>query len=319
LGAEVLVLQADVADAPQMKRALKAATSRFGAIHGFIHAAGISSGDAFGAIQEIRQEQCEWHFQPKVYGLYVLAELLADHANLEFCLLFSSLSSILGGLGFVGYSAANAFMDTFAQKHSQTAPTRWISVAWDTWRTREDQHAVIGRTVAKFEMTPAEGVAAFECILANDVGAHVINSTGDLDARIRQWLTLESLRGGATAGAGRSRPDLATAYVAASNDYEQTVTQVWQGLLGIEGIGVHDNFFDLGGNSLILVQMHNRIQKSFGRSIPIAQLFQHSNIRDLAGFLSGSLQEEEELMPIEERGQQSRAALMQQRQRLRRE
>ena len=50
--------------------------------------------------------QCEQHFRPEVHGLYALESVLAGH-DLDFCLLYSSLSSILGGLGFVGYGAAN--------------------------------------------------------------------------------------------------------------------------------------------------------------------------------------------------------------------
>jgi acyl carrier protein len=318
LGVEVLVLQADVAERVQMERALDTATARFGTIHGVVHAAGISDGSAFGAIQEIEKQQCELHFRPKVYGVYTLAEVLADLEDLDFCLLFSSLSSVLGGLGFTGYAAANVFMDVFARQYSGVASTKWISVNWDTWQMQEGQHDLLGRTVAEYEMTPAEGVAAFEYALANDVGAHIVNSTGDLDTRIRQWLSLESLRGGSTSVSGRARPDLPIAYVAVGNEYERIIAGVWQELLGIEGIGVRDNFFDLGGNSLTLVQMHSRLQKAFERSIPIAQLFQYPTIRDLAENLSETREEQPALMHIEERGQRSRMTLKRQAQ-LRRE
>jgi acyl transferase domain-containing protein/acyl carrier protein len=319
LGVEVLVLQADVAEREQMERALGVAAARFGTIHGVIHAAGISDGDAFGAIQEIEKQQCESHFRPKVYGLYTLAQVLADLKDLDFCLLFSSLSSVLGGLGFTGYTAANIFMDVFARQHNRVAPARWISVNWDTWQLQAGQHDVLGRTVAEYEMTPAEGAAAFEYVLANDVGAHIVNSTGDLETRIQQWLSLESLQGGSTSVSGRARPDLPTAYVAVGNEYERVIAGVWQELLGIEGIGVRDNFFDLGGNSLTLVQMHSRLQKAFERSIPIAHLFQYPTIRDLAENLGETREERPALMHIEERGQRSRMTLRRQAQKLRRE
>ena len=77
-------------------------------------------------------------------------------------------------------------------------------------------------------------------------------STGDLDARIRQWIELESLHAAATCpAAGGERPDLPTAYTPPASDVERQITAVWQDALGIDDVGVHDNFFDLGGNSLI--------------------------------------------------------------------
>ncbi len=119
LGATVLVLQGDVADAPRMHQAINEVYAHFGVLHGVIHAAGIFAETAFGVIQEIDPVAvCEAHFQPKVYGTLALQQVLQD-CSLDFCVLFSSLVSVLGGLGFVGYTAANAYMDALAHQHNQ--------------------------------------------------------------------------------------------------------------------------------------------------------------------------------------------------------
>ncbi|MCL4267883.1 MAG: SDR family NAD(P)-dependent oxidoreductase, partial [Anaerolineae bacterium] len=228
LGAEVLVAQADVADAGQMQQVVETAVQQFGTIHGVIHAAGISDPGSFNGIQVIEPWQCEQHFRPKVHGLYALESALAGH-DLDFCLLYSSLSSILGGLGFVGYTAANIFMDALTHQHNRAASGKWISVNWDTWQLNAHQHEIVGRTVAAYEMTPAEGIAALECILASGVETQIINSTGDLETRIRQWLTLEGLTTQTSSQrAGYERPDLGTAYVAAGKGMEKQIAQVWE-------------------------------------------------------------------------------------------
>jgi phthiocerol/phenolphthiocerol synthesis type-I polyketide synthase E len=129
LGAEVLVLQADVTDREAMRDALDQARRRFGPLHGVIHAAGVAGG---GLAQLRTLEQARAVLAPKVDGTLVLAEVLADQ-DLDFLILCSSLNAILGGPGQVDYAAANAFLGAFAEAASTA---RWpvVAIDWDTWR-----------------------------------------------------------------------------------------------------------------------------------------------------------------------------------------
>ncbi|MHC5725053.1 MAG: type I polyketide synthase, partial [Nostoc sp.] len=127
LGAEVLVVSADVSNTEQMYLAIAQAESQFGKLNGVVHAAGILGGKSSGAIEKISKTDCDQQFQPKVHGLLVLDKVLQDK-ELDFCLLLSSLSSVLGGLGYVAYSAANIFMDAFVHQHNHSHPISWISV-----------------------------------------------------------------------------------------------------------------------------------------------------------------------------------------------
>ena len=96
LGAEVQVISADVANEQQMQKAIALANERFGEIHGVIHAAGIND-DAYYSIQDTSITQSQSQFYPKVYGLFALEKVLRGQ-KLDFCLLTSSSSSVLGGL-----------------------------------------------------------------------------------------------------------------------------------------------------------------------------------------------------------------------------
>src|SRR5438874_4610611 len=98
----------------------------------------------------------------------------------------------MGGLAFLGYTAGNIFLDAFAHKYNQTATLPWISINWDTWQVKEDAHGVLGGTIAAFAMPPEEAVEAFLRALGSGY-THLVNSTGDLHARIRQWIRMESL------------------------------------------------------------------------------------------------------------------------------
>jgi amino acid adenylation domain-containing protein len=70
-------------------------------------------------------------------------------------------------------------------------------------------------------------------------------------------------------------------YVAPRTPTEEEVARAWAATLGVERVGAHDNFFDLGGHSLLLVQLHSRLQERFGE-VSLAELFQHPTLADLA-------------------------------------
>ncbi|XXY19116.1 amino acid adenylation domain-containing protein [Sorangium sp. So ce216] len=77
--------------------------------------------------------------------------------------------------------------------------------------------------------------------------------------------------------------------VAPRSSHEERLTAIWQDVLGLERVSVQDNFFDLGGHSLLLMRLHERVRESFGSDLSIVDLFARPTITDLAAFLaSGS-------------------------------
>lgn len=129
LGSEILVTSADVADAEQMAQVVSQATARFGAIHGVIHAAGVPSG---GMIQLKTPAQIEKVLAPKVQGTELLGTLFAERP-LDFLVLCSSLTSVVGRFGQVDYTAANAFQDAWARDYQARTGTFTVAVNWGAW------------------------------------------------------------------------------------------------------------------------------------------------------------------------------------------
>lgn len=82
-----------------------------------------------------------------------------------------------------------------------------------------------------------------------------------------------------------SRPDLDEAYVAPANEHEKKMAEIWRSALNIERIGIHDNFFVLGGDSLLVVRTVTKIQEEFSIDIRAAKLFQYPTISSLVAFL----------------------------------
>lgn len=75
-------------------------------------------------------------------------------------------------------------------------------------------------------------------------------------------------------------------FVAPRDELELQLTKIWEEVLGIQQIGVHDNFFYLGGQSLLAVRLFAEIEKAFQKNLPLAALFQAPTVAELAKILS---------------------------------
>jgi acyl transferase domain-containing protein len=281
LGAEVLVIRADVARESDMRASIEKAQERFGALHGVIHAAGAE--DARRPIAELDRAHCERQFRPKLQGLTVLAKVL-EGLPLDFCMLHSSLSSVLGAVGFVSYTAAHLFMDAFAAERNRTSHRwPWICVNWDIWHTWKVGERALPAGLADFMMTPEEGAEAFGRVLSLEDANPIVVSTGDLHGRIDQWVKRSFLPhpGEGAAVPHHARPALRTAYAAPRNEVERTLAGIWQDLLGIGEVGIHDNFFELGGDSVLSIQVAARSAQR-GLRLGSPQVLEHQTIAELA-------------------------------------
>jgi amino acid adenylation domain-containing protein len=117
-----------------------------------------------------------------------------------------------------------------------------------------------------------------------------------------QFMVLETMPLGANGKLDRSalpafcvsRSTLATSYAAPQTPLEKTIAEVWREFLRLETVGVNDLFFDLGGHSLLLVLVHEELQKRLGREVPIADLFKFPTVRLLSEHLSGTPKQKSE-------------------------
>ncbi len=123
---DLIVVQGDVTDSDAMRKSIALAQSRFSRIDGVFHAAGVLD-DAPLLLKSAQSAMRV--LDPKVRGTLVLEEILRD-VDYKFLVLFSSISSLLAPPGQIDYSAANAFLDTFAQGRKG----RVLAVNWDAWR-----------------------------------------------------------------------------------------------------------------------------------------------------------------------------------------
>ncbi|MEC2536804.1 SDR family NAD(P)-dependent oxidoreductase, partial [Bacillus cereus] len=273
-GSKVYVLAADVTDQSQLYEAIHKAEQKFGKINGVIHGAGILGGKTFNLIQELEKEDCEEQFSAKIYGLLNLEECLRNK-DLDFCVLMSSISAVLGGLGYVSYAASNIYMDVFVQYINRYSNLPWISVNWSDWKYWEDEEKdmQIGASVHELSMTPEEGVQAFNIALSWKQGDVLIHSPGELQARIDQWVLLNTFNDEKEEELDstlyHSRPQLLTEYVAPRNEVEEKLSKIWRNIFKVSEVGVHDDLLELGGDSLKAITIVSKIHKEFNVEVPI--------------------------------------------------
>ena len=101
-------------------------------------------------------------------------------------------------------------------------------------------------------------------------------------------------------------------FVAPQSDIEKTIAAIWKDILKLEKIGVNDNFFDLGGHSLLLLRVMNRLQQLFGRPLTVVDMFQRPTIHALTMFLTGEPQKTPPSDDMQERIARQKEALRRQ-------
>jgi acyl transferase domain-containing protein/acyl carrier protein len=292
LGGEVLVVSADVANLEQMTDAIAQIQKHFGQLNGVIHTAGIPGGSV---IHRKTKEEAQRTLAPKVKGTLVLDLILKD-IELDFLLLTSSTASIVGGFGLVDYTAANAFLDVFthhktSQQNSFTLCINWVGwqevgMAVNTARPEEFPEWYIENL--QTGILPKEGIDALTRILGSRLSQVVVSPT-DFLSSLEQKKThsglLSRLEKAKISQPKHPRPELSSTYIAPSNETEQKLADIWQNILGIKQVGIHDSFLELGGDSLLVIQVISRVHKILHIELSVNKIFEKPTVAEIAQYI----------------------------------
>ena len=247
----------------------------------------------------------------KAQSLSALAAGLAARervgkAPCDFVAVFSSLSTVIGALGFAGYAAAHCWVDGFVRKQRAGSNQRWMCINWDNWLIDEPWNPESAATDTSRRpsgsqvqgLLPAQGADALaRSLLSTQVQVFV--SPIDLRARREQWMSQHLVQADdaadadstaeheQSASAFHERPASSTPYVAAQTPLEAQLVAIWQQIMGVRPIGIHDNFFELGGDSIISIQFLARA-KSAGIKLSSRQVFELQTVAELAAAAGSS-------------------------------
>ncbi len=174
----------------------------------------------------------------------------------------------------------------------ETALVAWVVAASEPAPTADELRSFLGQRLPQ-QMVPAAFVT---------LEALPLTPNGKVD---RRRLPAPALAG---PGAASAPP---------SSELEKRLAAVWCEVLGLEQLGVDDNFFDLGGHSLLLVRLQRRLEEELGRELPLMGLFRYPNVRALAEHLEAPASEESGRVQVKSRAQRQIEAAKRQRRRRR--
>ncbi len=222
------------------------------------------------------------------------------------------------------YTAANRVMDSFAQQNSGNNGVAWICANWDDWDFdyTKEQVAAYEQTTAKYAMSPEEGLETIERILATPSAVQVLVTTRELEPRIEQWLHQQAMDSSPPACAPNSCTTRSTETVSEhstaataqacqscqsdnglkettaatkplpenSNDInlEEAVLDVYRNLLELPDMKAEDNFFHVGGDSLLASQILLKLRKSLsdhGNALKLSCVFDYPSVREITNWL----------------------------------
>ncbi|MGF9907097.1 edeine biosynthesis hybrid PKS-NRPS EdeI [Brevibacillus porteri] len=302
MGAQVVCYAADVSDRQQMEDISEQVRARYGPINGIIQSA---AHITFETIQKKTFSDFQDGLKAKLAGTLNLDQI-AEPEHLDFFVIFSSLASIWGGATGCDYVSANCFLDAYSAARNRTGkPT--IALNW---------YAFEGITGPGFiGYMPMDGVLqAFDASLHCQTD-HLIIGQFDLQV-LKEWAPSLKVKLGDTIFASvethkeRETPPAVTMQnrVVLSgreegdrySSLEQALGQIWSDVLGYTELGIDDDFFRLGGDSLLAIGIVSRVTKQLQKEMTITDLFQTPTIRQLAVLMAPNEETAVSAIPVAE-------------------
>jgi len=282
-------IKVDVSDYEGLLKGIKTAEKDFGKIHGVIHAAG--AGDFSGVIIRRKIAGDDKVFSAKIKGTQALFAIFKDK-DLDFFVNCSSLSATLTPFGQVAYAAANIYLDTFAEGQFDFP---LISIQWPILReigmaANASAHLTDREKVTLFQngISPSDVAIILLYALYLKVPALLISMVDikkELQNHRLSWKDLRYENSVTPMNKKRGRPELSTNYVSPNNETQRILIELMQEFFGLDTVGVKDDFFELGGDSLRAMVLIQRIKKSFNVELSLRIFFQNPTTENMALYI----------------------------------
>lgn len=263
----VSIQYCDICDKQETERIIYRFESLYGPVHGVYHTAGVK-GD--GLIRFKTKEMAMEVLKPKVMGTNAIEDVFAKR-TLDFMMLFSSLATVTQEAGQSDYIAANCYLDAYADWATREYPNRkTISVHWDSWKSVGMAHKALldkpeRRIFFKNMITTSQAMEIMELALGSEEKQLII-SAGNLHKRkqvVRKANQEELVWEALKANVKYDRPELSTDFIAPESEMEKHIAAIWAEAFSIKEVGIQDDFFELGGDSLYAIGVVNELKKYY--------------------------------------------------------
>jgi acyl transferase domain-containing protein/thioesterase domain-containing protein/SAM-dependent methyltransferase/acyl carrier protein len=268
-GSTVEYLRADLGDEQDRAAVIERLIADPRPIDGIVYAA-TSGSHSLGLLHELTDVAVIGEIGLKGEAMRRIATI-AHEKKPSFVVAMSSMSSVLGGIGHAAYASANAVQEAICVGQGERSETRWLAVSWDAWGMSERS---FGASVKENQLEEEDAVACLLTALESGRSGHLLVSKKPLSARLEKWLS-QSERRSASVSASKNAPE--------PDRIEREIASLWKELLGAQReLGPDDDFFSLGGDSLLAVQMVHTLRTQYGRAPEIDELLRAPKVRDVA-------------------------------------
>jgi polyketide synthase PksN len=281
LSASLIYFSIDVANREDLENMVCHVEKQISRIDGVIHTAGFTDSSGFEFINELTIDRTRQIFSPKVQGIENMYTIFRDRKP-DFVWVTSSLAAVLGGLGFAAYSSSNLYMDHFLTSRSAELPN------WKCINLSEmlfDEKTILKeRSERRTALKPAELALLFEWSVSIKGHPVILETVTDLNARLQRAYKPEHLleMAPATEKIKLKRPGASVDYIQPTNNTEKVLAGIMEDFFSLEKIGITDDFFDLGGDSLKAMVLIQRINKEFDMNLALKDFFTNRNIKNMA-------------------------------------
>lgn len=274
----------DICSKKELTAFINTLVAKYGKLDGVINAAGNVDHNCYELVENVSFEKAKQILKPKVEGINALYEATRE-LDLDFVWTISSLASLLGGVSYCSYSAANSYVDYFIQAHKselnhwravQLGPIDYQSIFGQKTEFDHSIYLTAGEFNTLFEQTIGQ--------LENPVFAmckeHLPTRIDEL-VKVSAKTTQDEIRTIQV----MERPDLSTEYVAPESASEIKLVGLVESLFGIKGLGIEDNFYEIGGDSLKAIVLIRKIKEEFEITLTVNEVLSSGTFRKLSTVL----------------------------------
>ncbi|MCP5050991.1 MAG: amino acid adenylation domain-containing protein, partial [bacterium] len=283
--ADVHVVDAGIANLEEFRQTVAQIQDRHGKICGVVHCDETFKNN--GSPRESHLERADRVLAGKLKNIRVLSDVFKD-ISLDFLIYCSSRDPLNPAVDRIGDDAVNMFLNSLAHYQSSRDGRFVVSITQDT-----EGEINIGSVMSPILEQSFPQVALSTRDLENSMEQP--NDSHRWDRQSQETIP--------SSGPKLQRPELENHYEAPGNRIEEALVNIWEDFLGIEPVGISDNFFDLGTDSLVFITIATKIHKTLEVNIPIAEFFNHPTIRELARYIVKDARKEtySAIEPVEEK------------------
>ena len=305
-GAKLSIFSADVTDLDQMSSVIERINTGENPLKGIVHAAGITHGLV---MEQMQSQALESVLRPKTLGTWILHQL-TKHLNLDCFICFSSAGSVWGAKGQADYDAANHFLDTFAYyRRSIGLPA--LSINWGSLGVgglvSEESYVQWMKMLGLEALQPEQGFNALGWLLETDAVQTVVAQVewskfkaiyqyqkqrpllAEIESKVEeeqeQFQLLQQkpdILQQLNSGTETLRHQKLTSYI------QSEVAKVLD-MKDLELLSAEQSLFDMGLDSLMMVELRNRLEVGLNCSLPATLAFEFPNIASLTEYIGSRI------------------------------